>query len=199
MTAPLPAPLQDILQMRVAWKGNFQGKTFPTFTEYSIDPEPGWPVGRKGLMLACAWEQLSKPTSDGIIISDGDVILDPHDVGAMNWAAAHERDAVHTAPVKLWPRATSLPDWIWGHRKELPEGTSGQDAMAAWQKDIDDPVTFTFNYTFLPRRLILAAIKSGLKEWIYPNVDMHMYETARDCGIPVRVVRNGCHPRHIHY
>lgn len=199
----VPPPLRDLLWVRFGWQGKFIGRTFPSFTEHALHPEPGWPVGRKGLTLERLWTQLHTPASEGIMICDGDVTIDPEDMGAMMWAVGGEREAVHTAPVKLWPKATGFPDWIWGHRKLLPPDLPNDQAIAAWQQDIPDPVMFTFNFTFLPRRLIEGAIKTriggGLAEWIYPHVDENMFKTAMELGIPVRVVRNGCHPRHVNY
>jgi hypothetical protein len=199
MTATVPRQLNEVLIIRVAWKGQLEGRTHPSFAVHSVDPEPGWPAGRKGLMLARLWQQLSKPVSDGMLICDGDVVIDPVDFGAMAYAAGCEPDAVHVAPVRLWPRATGLPGWVWAHRKPLPPDTPDDKAMEAWQTDVDDPVMFSFNFTYLPARLVKGAIKAGLENWIYPHVDQGMWETARDLGIPVRVVRNDCHPRHVNY
>jgi hypothetical protein len=112
---------------------------------------------------------------------------------------ASEPDAVHVAPVKLWPKATGLPTWVWGHRENVPDDTPLDEAISRWQADIEDPTMFSFNFTWLPRRLMNGAAKTGLSRKVYPNVDRHLWETARDMGIPVRVVRNGCHPRHTNF
>jgi hypothetical protein len=197
--SPVPRQLNDLLIIRLAWMGKLDGRTHPSFAVHEIHPEPGWPVGRKGLLIHSLWKQLAKPISDGILIMDGDVVIDPADFGAMAYAAGCEPEAVHVAPVRLWPHATGLPGWVWAHRRPLPLTMPDDEAMAAWQEDIDDPVMFSFNFTYLPRRLVEGAVKSGLKTWTYPNVDRRMWETARDLGIPVRVVRNGCHPRHTNY
>jgi hypothetical protein len=199
LDTPRAQPLADVLFVRLAWKGELDGKTHPSFHVHSVEPEPGWPSGRKGLMLASLWKQQAKDTSQGMMICDGDVVIDSADMEAMVWAVAGERDAVHVAPVKLWPCATGLPGWVWGHRKILPEGLTLQEAMDAWRTDIDDPDMFPFGFIWLPARLMDAAIKTGLAKKIYPHVDQHFWQTARDIGVPARVVRGDCHPRHTNY
>jgi hypothetical protein len=191
--------LNDLVCLRIAWRGEVTGQTMLPFRKADVMPENGYPVGRKGLVLHSAWRQLSKATSDGMLIQDGDVIIDPVDLTAMLTHVATDVDAVWTAPVRLWPKSTHLPSWVWGHRRALPEGTSADETMKAWQTDIDDPVWFTFNFTFLPARLVEGCVKAGLKNWIYPHVDQHVHETAAKLGIPVRVVRGGCGPRHLNY
>ena len=174
--------LNHVLIIRVCWRGQLEGRTHPSFAVHSVEPEPGWPVGRKGLMLASLWRQVVPAGSDGMLICDGDVVIDPADMIAMTDAACGAPDAVHAAPVRLWPRATGFPEPVWAHRPDLH----------------DPPVMFSFGFTFLPARLIEGAIKAGLEKWHYPNVDRGMWETARDMGVPVRVVRD-CHPRHLNY
>lgn len=197
---PTPPPtLRDVLCWRVCWKGRIEGRTHPAFTVHSVEQEPEWPVGRKGLMLAQLWKMLAKPTTEGVFIMDGDVVIDQSDFQSMVWSVAHERTAVHVAPVRLWAKATGLPDWVWGHRHMVPPDQSDEATMKDWQTDIDDPDMFSFNLTWLPTRLMEGAIKRGLDQWIYPLVDKNMSETARELGIPVRVVRGDCHPRHTHY
>lgn len=198
--APTPRNLNHVLMITLAWKGQVPVERHPRFTVHDIVPEPGWPAGRKGLLLASVWETHKQDDSDGIFICDADVAIDQHDMQLMINAACCEPEAVHVAPVKLWPRATQLPDWVWGHRRPVTRpGVTNEEIMAAWQEDIDDPTMFSFNFTYLPRRLVEGAVKSGLKKWIYPHVDEKMSELAQELGIPVRVVRNGCSPRHMHY
>jgi hypothetical protein len=190
--------LTDLIHCRLAWKGHFEGRTLPSFTEHSIGPEPGYPLGRKGMFLASLWRELAQPTTDGFIINDGDVVVDPHDYNALLLYVASEKDAVWTAPVKLWPKATQLPEWIWGHRKPLDPSLTIPEVVKAWQEDVDDPVMFSFCFTWLPRRLMLAALEDGLETWRYPKVDWNMWETAQKHGIPVHTIRD-CHPRHLNY
>lgn len=194
-----PAELHNVLLWRLCWKGRLEGRTHPNFTVHSVEQEPEWPIGRKGLMMAQMWKQLRKPDTDGLLIMDGDVVIDPDDFTAMLWSVAHDREAVWVAPVKLWPKATGLPGWVWGHRRQIPRDLPDDQAMAEWQTDRDDPVMFSFNFTWIPVRLMEGAVKAGLREWIYPHVDEGMWKTAKELGIPVRVVRNGCHPRHVNY
>jgi hypothetical protein len=190
--------LRDILQIRLAWKDKFEGRTPPCFTEHSVYPEAEYPNGRKGLLLTRLWQNLNKPTSDGAIILDGDVIIDPHDYDSLITHACTDVNAVWTAPVKLWPSATSLTDWVWGHRKLVDMNRPQAEIVKEWQQDIDDPDMFTFCFTYLPAALINGAIRKGLDTRMYPKVDWFMWETAQELGIPVRVVRD-CYPRHLNY
>ncbi|HEY1673352.1 MAG TPA: hypothetical protein VGG50_11600 [Streptosporangiaceae bacterium] len=202
-TSQPPAPLNDLIAARLGWRGAYDGRTLSQFREYDFGPEPGWPFGRKGLLLASIWEQLSKPGTPGMVINDGDCVLEPWDWSALAYSVATERDAVWTAPVRLYPAATNFPDWVWGHRRRLADGTPPDVCIKEWQQDISDPQMFTFNLTYLPRKLVEAAIKSehngGLKNWRYPRVDWSFWEIAETLEIPVRVVRYGCAPRHLHF
>lgn len=203
MTDTQPDDLHDLLMCRMTWKGHTTGPNHPHLTQYDVVPEPGWPVGRKGLMLTEMWRQLSKPTSEGMLINDGDCVIDGYDFTAMVWSVGQARTDVHVAPVRLWPKATGYPDWVWGHRHEpLLAGDGSVDIgvqMKDWQTDVDDPVMFSFNFTFIPRRLMEAAIERGLAEQIFPHVDEFMWMVARDEGIPVRTVRYGCAPKHMNF
>jgi hypothetical protein len=199
MTDQAPDQLNDLIMARMTWKGHTTGANHPHLTQYDVVPEPGWPVGRKGMMFTRMWQQLAKPTSEGILINDGDCVIDGYDFTAMVWAVGQERDAVHAGPVRLWPKATGYPDWVWGHRHEPIPGAGLDVQMKDWQTDVDDPVMFSFNFTFIPRRLMEAAIKHGLEDQIFPHVDEFMWMVARDEGIPVRPVRYGCAPKHMNF
>ena len=50
------------------------------------------------------------------------------------------------------------------------------------------PDFFAFNFTYVPRRVVELAIKAGLKNWQSPQVDRMMSRTARQAGVPMRVV-----------
>jgi hypothetical protein len=149
--------------------------------------EPAYPLGRKGLVLASAWRQLSRDGADGMLILDGDVAIDPADHAAMFAAIGREPGAVHVAPVRLWPISTHLRSWVWGH---------GQGGYS--QDETDDPDVFTFAYTYLPRRLIEACISAGMDGWAYPDVDRNTCRCARREKIPARVVRDAS-PKHLNW
>lgn len=164
------------------------GITAIRFMECDVYPEPGWPQGRKGLMLAGAWEGYGRSQkADGMIIRDKDVAIDPHMIMCMSGAVHAEPDAVHTAPVKIWPGSTGRTTWTWAHWRDHPS------------QHIDrDPRWFSFNFTYLPGQLLGKAIARGLREWTYPSVDASMSKLAAEMRIPVRVVE-GCYPVHVHW
>ncbi len=194
-------PIRDIILARLCWQREIVGASPRGFRTYSVEPEPGYPVGRKGLLLARLWEATGTAESPGMIIQDGDVVTDPLDMGAMFMAVGPDRTSVHAAPVRLFPEATGFPSWVWGHRRPLNERDpipGNDEAMRIWQEDIDDPLMFSFCFTYLPRRLLEAAIDAGLETWVYPHVDDQMWQLARSLSIPVKVVR-GCYPKHMHY
>jgi hypothetical protein len=153
-----------------------------------VDPEPGYPFGRKGLQLAAAWRHLAEPHFDGMLVIDGDVMIDPADHAAMMAAIDARPALVHTAPVRIWPASTKRPGWVWSHWAE------------AASQDIDRRGVrwFSFCYTYLPRALLEACQAAGLEQWQYPGVDMKVSRQAAAAGIPVNVVP-GCWPKHLHW
>jgi hypothetical protein len=154
-----------------------------------VGPEAGHPFGRRGLALAAAWERLGNRECTGMLVMDGDVQIDPLDLGAMGDAIAAAPGNVLVGPVRLWPASTMRPSWVWGHWRS-PHGPS--------QEMIMNPNRWGFGFTYLPRRLLAAADAAGLREWEFPNVDMEMSQLAARRRIPARVVQ-GCHPKHMHY
>lgn len=156
--------------------------------ELHVQPEPSHPFGRKGLTLASAWTTLATDEHAGMLILDGDVAIDPWDVLMMLAAVQSEPDAVHVAPAKIWRTTTGSEElWTWGHWR----GERSQE----W---CEDPDFFAFNFTYIPRRVIEEAVKKGLRSWAFPHVDQRVSRTARQLGIPVRVVKD-CSPKHMHY
>lgn len=173
--------------IRVVWNHSAIPLNLP-FKDVHVFPEPGYPAGRKGLQLAGAWQQLASKHDDGLVLVDGDCVVDPHDIQMMS-AAIHEQPAiVHTARAKLWPRSTKLDDWVWAHHN----GLRGQDLAP-----LTAPLFWTFCFTYLPRALIEGAVKAGLRDWCYPHVDTKMACTARQMKIPCHLVN--CEPKHLHY
>jgi hypothetical protein len=179
--------MAEVCMIRVDWdRTAIPLPQLPQFHTVRVAPEPGWPLGRKGLALAGAWRQMSRPQTDGLIILDGDVAVDPVDLAAMSAAVHHAPDVVHVAPVRLWT-APGTTDWVWAHWR----AEQGQEPEP-------DPDRFSFGFTYLPRRLIEACIKAGLEEWTFPHVDELVAATAASIGVPARVVA-GCHPKHLHF
>jgi hypothetical protein len=194
-----PPAVVNLICVKIAWMGKTIASMEQPFHAIHVMPEPEHPKGRKGLVMASAWRQMATEDDAGMLVLDSDVAIEPTDLLAMVHHIGRDRDAVWTAPVRLWPRSTHLPSWVWGHRRPAPEGASPEEALRLWQTDIDDPEWFTFCFTYLPRRLIDEAVAAGLTTWHYPYVDRNMHLLAKDKGIPVRVVRGGCHPRHINF
>lgn len=158
------------------------------FHPLHVVPEVEYPAGRKGLALAGAWRYFGiKGGADGLLILDGDVAIDPVMAEKMLNAIGREPGSVHTAPVRLWPVSTGRPDWVWAH----------------WEKEasqeIDlNPRYFSFNFTWLPRKLIEGCLTDGLERWTFPNCDACVSAMARKMKMPVRVVTE-IEPLHLHW
>lgn len=178
----------NIILVKVDWdRTSLSQPADRNFYTLHVDPTITHPFGQKGLALANTWKQLAGPNADGMLILDGDVAIDPSDHLEMLKAIHSNWEIVHTAPAKLWPVSTKKQGWTWGHWVTEPSQTIE-----------DNPLWFSFNYTYLPKALIEGAIKAGLKTWTYPAVDKTMSETARKLGIKVNVVHD-CHPKHMNY
>jgi len=149
-----------------------------------------YPFGRKGNVLAGVWNSLERTGVDGIVINDLDTIIDPHDHRVMMIAIKTDPYAVWCAPVKLWPNSTGDKSWAWSH---------GESQGIRSQIDSDHPTWFGFGFTYLPSKLLDASVAAGLANWKYPWVDTKVAEMARSMGVEVKVVRNGCYPKHINF
>jgi hypothetical protein len=180
---------------RFNWDGTAVQQNLPyhpymTFKDIHITPSAQWPTGQKGLALARYWEtqecRLSPPL--GIILLDGDVVIDPSDLRFMVQAIEMNPVSVHTAPVKLWTHTARGPMWTWAHQDE--RGLSAEPC--------DNPIYFSFGFTFLPGILMDAAVSGDLRNQIYPYVDEYMSNLAAKNGIGIRVV-NDCAPKHLHF
>jgi hypothetical protein len=185
----MPPPVAVML-CRINWNNTAikLGELPGRWHELHIGPEPEHPFGRKGAALLGAWHQLQQTREEaGIVILDGDVAIDPLDQLAMMKAVTLEPDVVHTAPVRLWPKSTQWGGWTWGHHRGQP----GQESL-------EDPTVFSFNFTYLPRRLLAICKQAGMARWTFPNCDSQVCTTAARNKIPVRVV-HGASPKHLHY
>lgn len=189
----------NLICVKISWMGRCVESMDAPFHHLRVDPEPEHPKGRKGLVIASGWRQMQGPTDAGMVILDADVVIEPTDLQTMISHVVVDREAVWTAPAKIWPRSTHLPTWVWGHRRPAPDGEPAERTLQRWQQDIDDPLWFTFCFTYLPRSLVEAAVKRGLRKWHYPNVDKNMHELAAELGYKVRVVRGDCHPKHLNF
>jgi hypothetical protein len=186
-----PKPIGKVFLAKLRWELEpLSHLTLPGYHEILIRQSERWPFGRKGTALAGLWRSLEQTGCDGVLINDNDVIVDPHDHRAMIIAIKTDPFSVWTAPVKLWPRSTGDRSWAWSH---------GEVQGNRSQIDSSDPTWFGFGFTYLPAKLLDASVAAGLAEWMYPWVDTKVAETARTMEIPVKVVRNGCYPKHINF
>jgi hypothetical protein len=161
-----------------------------SFYHLRIGPTESHPFGRKGYALATAWRRLNRTGQlSGMLILDGDVAIDPYDYKAMQLAIDTYPDAVHVAPVRLWPVSTGRETWVWGHWKGPDPSQNFCDSQPDW---------FGFSFTYLPAMLIELSIRAGLRRWEYPSVDSQVSWTAKRTKTPVKVV-SACHPKHLHY
>src|SRR5690242_10659791 len=90
------------------------------YYDMHVSPEPGYPFGRKGLVISAAWRQLASRNASGLLILDGDVAIDPEDHAAMLRAVDERPQLVHVAPVKIWPKSTKRSAWTWSHWRDEP-------------------------------------------------------------------------------
>jgi hypothetical protein len=179
---------ERFLKVRVIWDHQVISLPGLGFRDLHVLPGERSPFGSKGNALATMWETLGKSRGmDGMMILDGDTVIDPLDLDAMQAAITSEPKAVHVAPVRLWPAGTGLTGWVWGHGKDLFS-----------QQDPRDPDRFGFSFTWLPAQLLDHCIQAGMRTWSYPHVDDRVSQEARRMVVPVRVVR-GASPKHTHF
>lgn len=175
------------MAVRMDWDRTAIPLRLPGFFTVHYGPEPGYPFGRRGLAMAGAWAQLATAEAAGMLTLDGDVAADPADVAGMKGAIHAHPDLVHVAPAKLWPVSTGHSSWVRAH-----------GAGVFTQDDPDEPDVWTFCFTYLPRRLLEAAVKAGLATWTYPAVDRRMHTLAGELGITARTCRTAA-PKHLHW
>ena len=174
----------------MTWKG-VSAPQFLNRHFYQVDvfPEDGFPFGRKGKVFTDTWNQArnSAVKYQGMLVIEGDVLIDPHDYNQMLKAISTNVDAIWTAPVKVWPVTTKGKDWFWCH----------------WSTDTSQtldkyPLHFGYNFTYLPKQLIELAIEAGWDKWDYWTDDSEMPKIAMRNKIPVKVPED-CWPKHLHY
>jgi hypothetical protein len=160
-----------------------------TFKDIHISPSAEYPTGQKGLALERYWTG-QNPNNDhvGLLIMDGDVIVDPLDVRFMLDAIENDPSRVYTAPIKLWITADNKmgAEWRWSHQND--------DGMS--QDIIQYPRYFSFGFTWLPADLLDACVAGGLHRYIYPYVDAFVSDIAFKLDIQSTVIYN-CEPKHL--
>jgi len=155
----------------------------------NIIPTVEYPFGEKGKTLAGAWKQLDHDnTMDGMLILDGDVAIEPVDLANM-FAAIHGHDKmVVVAPARIWPTSTKRKEWSWAHWTKQPSQVMETENVR-W---------FSFNFTYLPKKVIEQALNDGLRTWMYPRVDKRVADSAFKAGVPVYVAQN-VSTKHLHF
>ena len=182
--------LVPFVYARFTWEGHGGNVPQPPIAgspmrEIRYGPTDDHPLGRRGLVMLRTWEGLSNGNTLGMIVQDGDVLIDPHDYLMMLTCIHMEPAAVITAPAKLW-RKPDEEGWVWAHWKEK-----------ASQEIEPDPDFFCFNFTYLPRALLKAAAVANMRSWTFPSVDTQMARVARREKIPIRVA--DCQPKHMNF
>jgi hypothetical protein len=180
--------MAELVCVRVDWDRTAIPLRLSHFHTIRLGPEAAHPFGRKGAALAGAWRQLSGRRTDGMVILDGDVAVDLLDVAAMRASIHVKPDAVHVAPVRLWPASTHDGSWHWAHWNTEPT----QDLYDGHVR------RFSFCFTYLPRPLIDRCIQQGLEGWTFPHVDRLVSLQAQQAKTPVIVVP-ACTPKHLHF
>lgn len=189
--------MASVICVRLDWDRTAIPLRLPgTWHTVRVNPEPGYPAGRKGLQLAGAWDQYAGPRTDGMVIMDGDVVADLADVRAMLRAVDVAPRSVWTAWARLWrpvPGVDPWPGWVWAHWATVPS----QDRGGAFPGDGVLPQWFSFCFTYLPKRLIADCRRHGLDQWTFPHVDTRVAQRAQALNIPVGVV--DCEVKHVHW
>jgi hypothetical protein len=181
--------MAEILCVRKSWNNTALNIPIPgNFYLLHINPSADHPFGEKGKVLANGWRQLGNENMAGMLILDGDVAIEPGDLTNM-LAAIHEHDKmVVVAPVRIWPKSTKRNSWVWSHWSD-----HGSQVM-----ETENVRWFTFNFTYLPRKVIEQALSDGLVDWTYPSVDTRMSKAAMRAEVPVYVAENVL-PKHLHF
>ena len=182
--------MAEIIMVRVNWDNTALAIPTPgKFHDLHVNPTTDYPFGEKGKVLANTWKQLNVDNNmDGMLILDGDVAIEPIDFTNM-LRAIHDHDKmVVIAPAKIWPKSTKRKEWSWAHWSKDPSQTLETDNIR-W---------FSFNFTYLPKKVIEQAIQDGMVTWAYPRCDMRVSTAAFTAGVSVFVAQN-VFPKHLNF
>jgi hypothetical protein len=181
--------MAQIICVRENWDNTAFKIPIPgNFYTMNIYPSAEYPFGERGKVLAGAWKQLSNSNVDGMLTLDGDVVIEPGDMTNMLAAIHAHTEMVVVAPARIWPKSTKRKTWVWAH----------WSTVASQEMETENVHWFTFNFTYLPRKVIEQAINDGLGNWRYPSVDKQMSESAAKAGVPIFVAEN-VYPKHLNF
>ena len=182
--------MAEIIMVRVNWDNSALNIPTPgKFHNLHVNPSVDYPFGEKGRAIAGAWKQLNADNKmDGMLILDGDVVIEPTDLVNMLQAIHHHDKMVVVAPTRIWPKSTKRKDWSWAHWSKEPNQTL-ETKNIRW---------FSFNFTYLPKKVIEQAMQDGLATWMYPRCDMRMSDAAFNAGVPV-FVAEAVQPKHLNF
>ena len=182
--------MAEIVSVRVNWDNTAIPIKMPgQFYNLHIDPSTDNPFGEKGKSLSNAWRQLNwNNKMDGMLIIDGDVAIDEIDYANMLNAIHYHDKMVVIAPARIWPASTKRKNWSWAHWSKEPSQVLETENVR-W---------FSFNFTYLPKKVIDQAHEDGLISWAYPNVDKNMSTAAFNAGVPVFVAEDVL-PKHMNF
>jgi hypothetical protein len=182
--------MAEIICVRMNWDNKAIPIRIPgAFYTLHVDPSSAFPFGQKGMVLAGAWKQLDPDNKmDGMLIIDGDVAIDPLDLSNMLAAIHHHDKMVVVAPARIFPISTKRSEWSWAH----------WSVKASKEMETKNIRWFSFNFTYLPRRVIEQALTDNLVAWTYPSVDKRMSDAAFKAGVGVYVAES-VYPKHLNF
>jgi len=178
--------------VRINWNGTaLKLPPLPGFVELHVQPEGGFPFGRKGRALIAAWRSFAYDldknlVSRGMIILDGDMAVDLDDIAAMHSDIADNPDAVWVSLYKIYPKSTGIRNWVFSV------------GCKVFSQEVPFFIDrFGFGFTYLPAALILECEKNGLGGWCYPDVDKNVSRICATMDIAVNL--SSAQPKHCNY
>lgn len=159
------------------WSG-YRINSLPPDHVFDIWPEPGWPQGRKGQLVADYWTKARSSGLEGLLFIDPDIVADPDHLAQVQEAVDQDNQAVYTGWYKLWPASTRRPDWIWSNRP-------GQVGYPLATQDATQPIAyFSTGFVWVPARLMELATPH-LPQIDFAHFDPYLSEVALLHRIPI--------------
>jgi hypothetical protein len=177
--------MAEVFAVRFSWQTPTSLPRPGAFFEVTMGADAEHPHGRRGLWMARCWDYALGMGASGLLCLDGDTAVDLVDVAAMGVAIEDDPDAVHVAPVRLYPPGEG---WVWAH---------GRDRYT--QVLVAEGINlFGFAFTYLPGGLLDACVEAGLAGWEFPLVNKRVSAVAEKLGCRVRLV-GGVFPVHLNW